>query len=264
MIDGWGNEVTIDCDRIVDLRSGGVVVACGDPPGEVSDPWCREVSVEHHREQVWVAVCHKELPVRPVRAQPTGCGCDDAGCEYSRWQDGYEIRLLDACPPSHKGEPPSPKDVVDSGVQPLTDCPPCPEDPCVVLASVHIDENENMTIDNCSCRRMVVSLAPYWLRCATQKASIEKVTVSTKGPYTAGRRAVRLVAKGTNLSGDAIVALGPGVDAKIVDVTADGTTMRIDADIARDAGPGGRTLTIMDPDCSTRSWPNALMVSPDK
>ena len=36
-IDCCGNEVTVDCERVVDLRAGVTAAACGDPPPEVDD-----------------------------------------------------------------------------------------------------------------------------------------------------------------------------------------------------------------------------------
>ena len=109
-IDGHGNEISIGSDRIFDLRSSSLVSMSGDPEGELSDPWCSDVWSERPPGRVWLAVCHKECLARPVRVQPAGCGCDDTSCEYSRWQDGYELRVLDRCPPSHQGPPPTLQD----------------------------------------------------------------------------------------------------------------------------------------------------------
>jgi len=262
LIDGFGNEVMIGCERIVDVRSRSATVKCSDPPGEVSDPWCSDVITGEGGGRLWVAVCHRECLVRPVRVQPAGCGCDDASCEYSRWQDGYEVRLLDACPASHQGPPSTPQAFLDGLSGPLPDCPPCPDDPCVVLAAVDVDVDGTISaIDNCSCRRMVVSFAGFWWRCGGAATNLDTVTVSTKGPYLPGMKSIRLVAKGTDLRPDASVSLGPGTALRIAGVADEGATMRLDADIDPDATPGDRTLTITDADCSTVSWPKALTVS---
>lgn len=262
LIDGFGNEVMIGCERIVDVRSRGATVKCGDPPGEVSDPWCSDVMTGDGGGRVWVAVCHKECLVRPVRVQPAGCGCDDASCEYSRWQDGYEVRLLDACPASHQGPPPTPQSFVDALDGPIPDCPPCPDDPCVVLAVVDVDIDGTITgIDNCSCRRMVVSFATFWWRCAGRGTMLDGVSVSTKGPYVAGmKQPVRIVATGDELRPEATATLGQGVVVEVVEAKRD--VMRLDAVISEDAVPGDRTLTITNADCSTVSWPKALTISP--
>lgn len=99
---------------------------------------------------VYVAVCYQECPARPVRVHPTGCGCDQADCEYSRIRDGFDIRILRDLPSSHEGSE------IDeqwcSAVRawftsgkgdslfgaPVPDCPECPESPCVVLATLRL------------------------------------------------------------------------------------------------------------------------------
>jgi hypothetical protein len=112
---------------------------------------------------LFIAVKYKETMSKPVRVQPVGCGCDDSQCEYSRWQDGYEICVLDACPPSHQ---PAPSTDLALKAHPIPDCPPCPTDPWVVLGTVTVDATGNVqTVDLCSCRRLVIGLAPYWLNC---------------------------------------------------------------------------------------------------
>jgi hypothetical protein len=261
VIDGHGNDVTIDCERVIDLRVGVTVATCDDPPGEVRDPWCSDVWTEREGERVWVAVCHAERRGRPVRTQPTGCGCDDSSCEYSRWLDGYEVRLLDQCPPSHQGEPPTVEEMRASLTGPLPDCPPCPDDPCVVLAAIDVDADGTITaIDNCSCRRMVLSAAGFWWRCAGGVAAVREVTVSTKGPYAPGKKSIKVVVKGEHLPQDATFDLGQGIDITKHTVDATGT-LRLTVNVADDAKPGDRTLTITTADCSTATWAKALTVS---
>ena len=125
------------------------------------------------------------MPARPVRVQPVGCGCDDTSCEFSRWRDGYEICVLDACPDSHL--PPA----IDQFLKPssIPDCPPCPTDPWIVLAVVTVDAQGNVgAIDNCKCRRMVRTVAPYWWKCAEPAIVMEPpATAPTKVPGTPGR-----------------------------------------------------------------------------
>lgn len=263
LIDGHGNEVTIDCDRVVDLRVGVTTSACGDPPGEVRDPWCRDVYTEEQgARRVWVAVCHAEQRGRPVRAQPSGCGCDESACEYSRWLDGYEVRLLDACPPSHAGPPPTLDEMAKSLRGPLPDCPECPADPCVVLAVVDVAADGTITaIDNCACRRMLVTTASLWWRCGGV-VTIGKVQVTPDGPLTPGMKGVQMLVTGdgideaTGLEAD----LGPGIHIDVVGYG--GGEITITFDIADDAQPGDRTLTLSTHDCSTATMAKALTVSP--
>jgi len=132
----------------------------------------------------WVAVRYKELPSRPVRIQPAACGCDDTRCEYSRWRDGYEICVLDKCPASHA----TPPDLSTfTRPQGIPDCPDCPTDPWLVLAKVTADEKGNvMQIDNCACRRMLLTTAPFWWRCNETPQVPPSQPTPTPGNPTAG------------------------------------------------------------------------------
>ena len=59
----------------------------------------------------------------------------------------------------------------------IPDCPACPTDPWVVLAKVVTDDQGNVKqIDNCTCRRMVLSLAPYWWKCNEAPTVVETPT----------------------------------------------------------------------------------------
>jgi hypothetical protein len=259
-IDGFGNEIRVDTDRIVDLRATSTAAASDDPAGEVDDPWCCDVWTDRPAGPVWIAVCHLERLARPVRIQPSGCGCDDVGCEYSRWQDGYEIRILDACPPSQGVAPPTPEQFLESLTGPLRDCPACPEDPCVVLARVDHDAAGVITlVDNCSCRRNVVSLATAWWRCAGGLVTVSKVAVSPAGGAAPGKT-VKVTVQGDNIAEDAEASLGAEVTITDRQVAADGKTMTLTAEVAKDAKPESRTLVITNPDCSTATFAKALEV----
>ena len=62
-------------------------------------------------------------------------------------------------PASH--EDPPDRDGLFEG--PLPACPPCPDDPWVVLAQVDLDaDGEVLGLDNCSVRRQVISFAHLW------------------------------------------------------------------------------------------------------
>jgi hypothetical protein len=162
----YGDEIVIETDICFDLRTRCLSIGGGDACDDiVIDPLCpdRTVSTRQPDAPLYVALRYKELPARPVRVQPVGCGCDDTSCEFSRWQDGYEICVLDACPDSHAAPP-----VIDQFLKPgaIPDCPPCPTDPWVVLAVVTVDARGKVgAVDNCKCRRMVRTAAPYWWQC---------------------------------------------------------------------------------------------------
>ncbi len=158
----YGDEIIIDCAQEVSLRGGGVS-GCAGAGDDLSDPWCSEVYDSRISSPLWVAVRYKECRVRPVRAQPAGCGCDDTPCEHSRFRDSYEIDTLDCCPPGHETE--QPEGLTLRGVRNPA-CPDCPQSPWVVLARVEFDANGTVTlIDNCDCRRIVPSLRGFEYAC---------------------------------------------------------------------------------------------------
>jgi hypothetical protein len=176
----YGDEIVLDHEICFDLRTRCVAASSGDACTEVVDPLCPDQTLDAREasKPAWIAVRYKEMASRPVRVQPVGCGCDDTACEYSRWRDGYEICVLDACPDSHKGAAPDWDPLIHA--HGLPKCPACPTDPWVVLAKVEFDDKGNVkTIDNCSCRRMVLSLAPFWTRCNEPVTTVGGTGTST-------------------------------------------------------------------------------------
>jgi hypothetical protein len=182
----YGDEIILDCPRTVDLRTTGVTGGAGEPCVDVPDPWCSEVFEPRETGDFYVAVKYKEVKTRPVRAQPVGCGCDDTVCEYSRWRDGYEIGVLKRCPDSHTGPPDKAKPIPTN--KKIPSCPPCPEEPWVVLAKVKVEaDGEIKEIGNCECRRMVLMFAHFWWQCEDET----KATPSGNGAASpVGKRAV--------------------------------------------------------------------------
>ena len=265
LIDAYGNPVRIHAERIVDLRSGGVVVGAQDPAGELSDPWCSEVWTEPAAGTIWVAVKYHQGLARPVRIPPAGCSCDDSTCEYSRWCDGYQVGLLDQCPPSHQGNPPS---LDDLGAAQTTVCPPEPADPWVVLAAVTVDGNGQITaIDNCSCRRIMITLAHLWWRCQASQPTITAVTAQVDGQpveeVPRGQAGVEVHAGGANIDHDATADLGQGIQVTNGDVAQDGTAMDLTVTVLDSAQPGPRDLTITNPDCAIATSPAVLTILPE-
>lgn len=161
----YGDEIVIDCEHEIDLRSHGLDGVTGEPPEQAPDPWCCDVTIKRDPEQpLYIAVKYKECMTRPVRVQPVGCGCDDTQCEYSRWRDGYEIGILDECPPSHQQTPP---ELVFEAESPgCPKCPECPDDPWVVLAKVTVAEDGAIeSIEICECHRLVFAFGNHWWLC---------------------------------------------------------------------------------------------------
>ena len=131
-----GDEISIDECITVDLKTGAKEQPCSvrwpcPPVGEM--PPARDGSVT-----AYVAVRYAECFTRPVRVHPAGCGCDETGCEYSRVRESYEIKVLWKLPDSHTKETVKPGRVVP--------CPPCTDDPWVVLATIKLPKDERTGI----------------------------------------------------------------------------------------------------------------------
>lgn len=251
----YGDEIMIDCDRTLDLRTMCLTGVSGDPCSvPVVDPWCSEVFVKREGGPLYVAVRYKEVMTRPVRVQPVGCGCDETQCEYSRMCDGYEICVLTACPESHKN-PPKLDDLIKG---PIPECPLCPSDPWVVLANVEVDENGVIKeIDNCTCRRLVISFGHFWWKC---KADLLTVRVEKPEKASPGDQNVELTISGNNFKEGLNVNLGQGITVSNVSVKSD-KEIKVTINVATDATPGSRTLTVINPDCSTATLANAVTIS---
>ncbi len=126
--------------------------------------------------RLYVAIRYAECMASPVRAMPSGCGCEEVACEYSRIRDGFEICCLTELPPSHV--PPLICNLIAQ--KKLPPCPPCPEDPWVVLAQVDLPassgiEVENNMINNIVVRRQIYSTAmlqEQLIRCCCQERDV--------------------------------------------------------------------------------------------
>jgi hypothetical protein len=174
----FGDEIVIDRDVTVDVCHEGLDAsdACIDS----SDPWCADVRINRQQGQVlYLAVRYAECDTRPVRTYAGLCGCDEAGCEYSRTRDTFALRLLTQLPATYDPMDSS-RDFVSviSGDLPSTPagvlvpepcgrpCPPCPTEPWVILADISVGQDCSVLgIDCCTHRRNVVSFAEYYFLC---------------------------------------------------------------------------------------------------
>jgi len=246
----YGDEIVIDRERVVDLRTEGLISVCGEPGGEMADPWCSDVFIRRQEGSgditLYVAVKYNEVPTRPVRVQPASCGCGDTQCEFSRFCDGYEIGMLNDCPESHKNPPA--ESLQELVLDKFTDCPECPADPWVVLARVRLNRDGVIQeIDNCSCRRIVLSFSRFWFQCVGMTIGSVRPTELTQG----GRNQT-LVIEGTNLLSTPLptVSLGPGITAN-VKPGATASLLSVDVTVDDDAPIHPRDLRVTKPDCST-------------
>jgi len=144
-----GDEIAVDDCVDVDLTIGATPEPCSvrwPCPPTGSMPGADKAG----NFTVYVAVRYAECQTRPTRVHPAGCGCDEALCEYSRTRDSYEVKVLWALPDSHK------QAVLDDAAWcselntasswtavmkrrhqfPIPPCPPCVDDPWVVVATV--------------------------------------------------------------------------------------------------------------------------------
>jgi hypothetical protein len=205
----YGDEIILDCKRTVDLRTSGVTGVTGEPCLDAPDPWCSQVFTNPTKNGIlYIAVKYKQSMTRPVRVQPAGCGCDDSSCEYSRWCDGYEIGVLQECPPcsgatnandatmttlSSRDATANPT-IPPKGNNPT--CPDCSCGPWVGLAKVTFDSDGLITaIDNCSCRRLVISFSNSSWSCQGAKPTVVSADKQVLAPGTAG---VTMTLRGTN------------------------------------------------------------------
>ena len=264
----YGDEIILDCCRTVDLRTAGSSGVTGEPCAQPLDPWCSEVYVKRDTTSpLFIAVKYKECKSRPVRVQPVGCGCDDSSCEYSRLRDGYEIGVLTSCP--DQNDPAPVLDTLTTGGTPA--CPPCPDQPWVVLGAVQVaSDGTILSIDNCQCRRIVMSYGSYWRQCQAGAMTISGVAAApgstldpTKLPQGSTMQLAVTFAKPVFAAGVTYDAdLGPGVTTTVATPPALATpsTATLNIVVAATAAPGPRTLTVITSDGAEASFENAITI----
>jgi len=240
-LDPCGNEIVIDKERIVDLRTPGTTGCAGENPVEQIDPWCSQVWIDRQGGTVFVAVKYKEIICRPIRVQPNGCGCGESECEYSRIRDGYEFGVLDECP---DGDAKPPKlDGLDKGKNP--ECLECQDGPWVVLAEVQMDADGTITsIDNCRCRRIVLSFAGYWRGCEIGSL---RVDIAQPLEVRQGDKNVNMPIPAPGVHPDADVNFGTGITVKNRQST-NAMPLSVTFDVDDTAPVGMHTLTVINPD----------------
>jgi len=269
----YGDEILLDCKRTVDLRTQGVSGVSGEPCIDTPDPWCTPVftpPMTTEQTTYFIAVKYMQSMTRPVRVQPVGCGCSDSSCEYSRWHDGYQIGVLDKCPACSVSGANTITPAFDSlfhGDTPA--CPPCDCGPWVGLAAVTVNPDGSIAqIDNCSCRRLVLSFATFWWKCTGTLSGLQVSDPTGNAlkppiPINAdGKTSVQIQVTGTNLNKDAVFTFGDGLtittDTSQWIPTHQVITLAVVA--AASAQPGNRPLIVVDKDCSTALFPNAINV----
>lgn len=172
-----GDEIVVSDPMTYDLRRDSLSGADACDGGGL-DPWCSDVRVSRQaNETLYVAIRYDECEARPVRVATAACGCEEAGCEYSRIRDSFEIKALTSLPSSYPGKLGQPssgelfrcdnddKDDFGKG----RPCSPCPSEPWVVLAAVTPGPEGQLapqSVDGPSYRRYVVTFADFYISCA--------------------------------------------------------------------------------------------------
>lgn len=126
-----GDEIVIGCPALFDLAT---CMVSSDDPCAFARPCPPVTPSTPMRQKIYLSVCYRECEVRPVRVAPVGCSCDDAQCDYSRIRDAYEFACLDSLPAT---QPAYDCNALCAGG--IFGCPPCPQDNCVVLATIRIE-----------------------------------------------------------------------------------------------------------------------------
>lgn len=254
-LDPCGNEIVIDRERVIDLRTPGATGCAGENPVEQIDPWCSQVWIDRQGGTVFVAVKYKEIICRPVRVQPNGCGCGDSECEYSRVRDGYEYGVLDECP-DEDAEPPSLEDLSD-GKNPV--CLECQDGPWVVLAEVQMDADGSiMSIDNCRCRRIAMSFSGYWRGCEN---GMLRIDLPQPREVRQGEKDLTMDIPAPGVHPDAEVNFGLGITVKSRESTST-VPLRVTFDVDEKAPLGMHTLTVINPDDMVGIKRDAIKVLP--
>jgi hypothetical protein len=262
----YGDEIILDCPRTVDLRTGGVTGVTGDPCVEPVDPWCSQVFTPPAASTLYIAVKYRQCMTRPVRVQPVGCGCSDTSCEYSRWHDGYEIGVLQQCPPctdsankptagygSH-GKP----DFELLAQGDIPDCPDCHCGPWVGLASVTVNPDGSIKqIDNCSCRRLVLSFSQFWWICAGSPPSITGINPSS---LHADGTDQTVTVTGQNFRCGVSTSFGPNVTLKQLQLK-DSQTLMVTVNIPAGTPAGTNDVTVNNMDGTQGTLASAINVT---
>jgi hypothetical protein len=161
----YGDEIFIETDQCVDVRKRCVT------PETPDDEECIEAHpapADADTEDRWLAIRYVEKKTRLVKVPLGGCGCEDSSCEHTRFQDHYEICVIDHCPESHQN-PPGPPFLGGRGPNPAApECPECQEEPWVVLSAFTVDEEGKVTLSQCDCRRQVLAFGDFWWACTAQ------------------------------------------------------------------------------------------------
>jgi len=230
----YGDEIVIEKDTVVDICKLGAGEQDGCC-GEELDPWCSDAKADCAAGTLYLAVKYSDCLARPVRGGAgCGCGCDESDCEYSRIRDSFTLRLLRELPAGYTTpmkQPPM------ASLNPCRGkaakaCPPCPDDPWVILADISIDAQCNVRAVNCfTHRRYVVSFADFFFVCAGKAPNADVGPILDTGIKTMveGVRFMSMMSGTTNLMDTRGSMTGEAPRAMVTLARADGSTTMLPA-----------------------------------
>ena len=142
-----GDDILVECPVTFDVATGAqtpdpCAVAWPCPPtGQMPS------AAPGQSLTVYLAIRFAECQTRPVRLAPAGCGCDPTACEYSRVRESFELKTLFQVPASHTAAATADTALATDLAAwikerdrefpfPAPPCPPCTDDPWVVIATV--------------------------------------------------------------------------------------------------------------------------------
>jgi hypothetical protein len=176
----YGDELFIASDQCIDVRKRCVT------PEAPDDEECLEANpapADVETEDQWLAIRYVEKKTRLVKVPLGGCGCEDSSCEHTRFQDHYEICVIDHCPESHQNPPGPPLFGRGEGNNPeAPGCPECQEEPWVVLSGFTVDEAGKVTLSQCDCRRQVLAFGDFWWACTAPAAPRQPIDQPARPP----------------------------------------------------------------------------------
>lgn len=161
----YGDEIVIDEEVSIDVCKQDSVgtLDCGDP-----DLWCGDAPRVRDDTTVYLAIRYVERATRPVRVPGCGCGCDESECEYSRTRDGFELKVLTELPSAYRkkvNEKQAWTAAYSCAGGKARACPPCPEEPWVVLCDLVVSGGEIADLTCEPHRRYVASFADFAFAC---------------------------------------------------------------------------------------------------
>ena len=258
-----GDEINIDCGRVIDLRTSGTSGVTGEPCVDAVDPWCVEVFERDSPDELFVALHGPNFNGNDFVGAAQVAGAAGAVVDREQAFPLAQIivpntQVLNHCPHEHVDGPIF-DDLFEEAEIPA--CPEPPDDPWVGLARVELDPDGVITkIENCACRRMVLSHASFWWNCeaAHQIENVEDAEDLVPGE----ERVIRIEANRPIPAGTR-VEVGPGVVVKAegVKVAADNDrVLEVPIKVEQGAKAGVRQLALRFPNEQRAVRRNALQI----